>query len=56
MNNPILNNSNFLKQFPKFSITYANNFEVYNELSNDNWAFMTDYDDISLYKKVPTSY
>lgn len=54
--NPILGNHQFKKQFPKFSQTYAKNFEAYNEIANDNWAFLCDYNNISLYKKVPANY
>eukprot|EP00347_Sterkiella_histriomuscorum_P002945 403366190 len=56
VDHPILNNPLFLKQFPAFSTEYANKFAGYREISNDNKAFMDDYGDHSLYKKIPQSY
>ena len=56
VDNPILNNKNFLKQFPKFSFDYANKFASYKEISIDNRRFMQEYQGHSLYKKVPGSY
>lgn len=56
MDNPILNNHNFLKKFPKFSFEYANKFAGYREISDDNNFFMADYQGHSLFKKIPSAY
>lgn len=39
-----------------FSLTYAENFSAYKEISDDNTAFIIEYEDHSLYKKVPGAY
>ena len=29
---------------------------AYKEIANDNWEFMTNYDSLSLFNKIPTAY
>jgi len=37
-------------------MNYARNCDSYMNIASDNKAFLTDYEDISLYKKLPLSY
>ena len=54
--NAIIGDIKFIKQFPQFSLKYAKNCASYVSIASDNHRFMEDYNGISLYQKVPTSY